>query len=222
MSPRLRELPPAYRPVERARAWGAEHLTAPELLAAVLQAPNGLELAYELLARFGLDGLARAGVEELCRVPGMGPTRAAAVKAALALGVRLAEEQVATRPKIRSPEDVADLVMADMGMLDHEELRVLLLDSRNQVQRIVTLYKGNVNTTVVRIGEIFRDAVRDNAPGIILVHNHPSGDPTPSPEDVCITAKAVEAGQMLNIQVLDHIIVGGRRFVSLRERGLGF
>ncbi len=215
----LRELPPDYRPVQRARLQGVAQMATPELRAAVLQAPDGLDLAYELLAEFGgLDGLMQASLEELQQVAGMGSARAVALQAALALGLRLVGEERPDR-RIRGPEDVAALCR-DMALLAQEELRVLLLDTRNRVQRKVTLYRGNVNTTVVRIAEVLREAVRDNAPGIILVHNHPSGDPDPSPEDVRVTAKVVEAGRLLDVEVLDHIIVGRGRFVSLRERGL--
>ncbi len=223
----IKDLPADLRPRERLIYAGPGALNDAELLAIILRTgrkgENVVQLAQRLLVTLdGLAGLARASVDELCQVPGLGHAKAAQVKAALELGKRLLVAAPSERPKITQPGDAANLVMADMELLDHEELRVLLLDIRNRVQRIVTLYKGNVNTTVVRIGEIFRAAVRDNAPGVILVHNHPSGDPTPSPEDVRITAKAVEAGKLLNIQVLDHLIIGRRRFVSLKERGLGF
>lgn len=223
----IKELPADLRPRERLLYAGPGSLNHAELLAIILrtgrQGENVIRLAERLLATFGgLGGLARATTEELCQVPGLGQAKVAQVKAALELGRRLLLEAPGERPKITAPEDAAGLVMAEMGLLAQEELRVMLLDTRNRVQRIVTLYRGNVNTTVVRVGEVFRPAVRDNAPSIILVHNHPSGDPTPSPEDVRITSKVVEAGRLLNIQVLDHLVIGRNRFVSLRERGLGF
>ena len=112
--------------------------------------------------------------------------------------------------------------MAEMSLLEQEHLRVVLLDTRNFVQRIVTVYIGSLNSAVVRVGELFRPAVKDNAAALIIAHNHPSGDPSPSPEDIRVTREVVKAGQLLDIQILDHIIIGRGRFVSLKERGLGF
>jgi DNA repair protein RadC len=109
-----------------------------------------------------------------------------------------------------------------MGMLDHEQLRIVLLDTKNRVQDIVTLYVGSLNTAVIRVGEVFKDALRRNMAAIVIVHNHPSGDPMPSPEDVRVTEKIVQAGELLNIDVLDHLVIGHGRYVSLKERGLGF
>ncbi len=123
---------------------------------------------------------------------------------------------------MRSPEDVANLLLAEMGLLQQEQLRVILLNTKNQVLGITEVYKGNVNTSLIRAGELFREAVRENCPAIIVVHNHPSGDPTPSPEDGKITEQIVEAGKLLNIEVLDHIVIGQQNYVSLREKGLGF
>ena len=123
---------------------------------------------------------------------------------------------------MRSPADVAGLLMVEMGYLEQEQLRVLLLNTRHQVVRQVVVYQGNVNASLVRVGELFREAVRDNATAVILCHNHPSGSPDPSPEDVALTRAAVQAGRLLDIEVLDHIVVGRGRYVSLRDRGLGF
>jgi len=138
------------------------------------------------------------------------------------LGRRLLIASPHDRPQIKSPADAANLVMFDMGLLDHEELRVILLDTKNHVLGIETVYKGNVNTSVIRTAELFREAVRRNCAAIIVVHNHPSGDPTPSPEDVRVTEQIDQAGKVLDIEVLDHLIVGQQRYVSLKERGLGF
>ena len=126
------------------------------------------------------------------------------------------------RPVINSPADAAELVKAELATLDHEELLVMLLDRRNGVRQIHRLYVGSVNSSQVRIGEIFKEAIRHNASAIIVVHNHPSLDPTPSPEDVAVTRAMVQAGKLLDVDVLDHLVIGGDRFVSLKERRLGF
>ena len=204
---------------------GPAALSEAEVVSLVLggRPEKALAEARALLARFGgLHGLLRANVSELAQEPGVGPARAAQVKAALELGRRLLLAPTEERLQIRSPEDVAALLMAEMGHLDQEQLRVLLLDTRHQVIRQVLVYQGSVNTSLVRIAEIFREAVRENAPAIVLAHNHPSQDPSPSPEDVALTREAITAGQLLSVELLDHLIVTQQRYVSLRERGLGF
>ncbi|HEY4667678.1 MAG TPA: DNA repair protein RadC, partial [Anaerolineales bacterium] len=135
---------------------------------------------------------------------------------------RLAAGNPEQRHAIQSPEHAAELLMYEMSALDQEYLKVLLLDTRNQLLRIVEVYHGSLNTSLIRISEVFRDAVRDNAAAIIVVHNHPSGDPSPSPEDIAVTRAIVEAGNLLDIEVLDHLIIGHGRYVSLKAKGLGF
>ena len=225
--PTIRDLPASERPRERLRERGAAALSSSELLAIILRtgAPseNVLALASRTLARFGgLAGLAKASFGELCSERGVGEAKAAQVKAALELGRRLLSTQPQERAAVHSPQDVANLVMAEMDLLDQEHLRVLLLNTKNQVLAMPEVYKGNVNSTLVRVGELFREAVREGCPALIVVHNHPSGDPTPSQDDVEMTRQMVEAGQLLGIDVLDHIVIGRQSFVSLRERGLGF
>jgi DNA repair protein RadC len=153
---------------------------------------------------------------------GIGDAKAAQLKAALELGRRLLVASPAERPQVRSPSDAAQLLMAEMSLLDQEHLRLILLDTKNYVLAIPTVYVGSLNTSLIRIGELFRYALRENCAVLIVVHNHPSGDPTPSPEDVIVTRRVVEGGQMLDIEVLDHLVIGNGRFVSLKERGLGF
>jgi len=126
------------------------------------------------------------------------------------------------RPAIHSPSDVANLLQYFIGSLDHEEMWVVNLDTRNRVMSFVALYKGSVNSSQVRVCEVFRQAIVDNSPAIIVAHNHPSGDPTPSPEDVSVTRAILQAGKLLDIDLLDHLVIGAGRFVSLKERGLGF
>jgi DNA repair protein RadC len=182
-----------------------------------------LDLATRLLIEFdGLGGLARASFSELSAVKGVGQAKAAQLKAGLEIGRRLLVAAPHERPQITSPADAANLLMLEMAHLEQEHLRVLLLDTKNRVQASPTIYKGNVNTSVIRIAELFREAIRHNSTAMIAVHNHPSGDPTPSPEDVQVTRHIVEAGNLLDIEVLDHLIIGQGRYVSLKERGLGF
>jgi len=223
LRPHVSALPIAEQPTCRLQHSGAGALSVAELLAALIQTPDALILSQELLVRFGYRGLLNASVSELCALHGIGPARAAQIKAALELGKRLLVTSPEEKPQIRSPADAANLLMPEMGSLEQEQLRVVLLDTRNRVIAIRTVYVGNLNTTVVRVGEIFHQAIKASAAAIIIVHNHPSGDPSPSPQDIAVTAQIVQAGQMLNIEVLDHLIIGNsHHFVSLKERGLGF
>ncbi|MCB0199901.1 MAG: DNA repair protein RadC [Caldilineae bacterium] len=223
----MHDLPEGERPRERLEHYGAGALSSAELLAIILRVGTGGEnvvrVAERLLARFeGLPGLAQATVSELCQEKGIGQAKAVQIKAALELGRRLLVTAPHERPQMRSPADAANLLMAEMSLLPQEHLRTVLLDTRNRVLSIPTIYVGSLNTAQVRVGEMFREAIRANCAGMIVVHNHPSGDPTPSPEDVQVTRMIVEAGSLLNIDVLDHLIIGRQRFVSLKERGLGF
>jgi DNA repair protein RadC len=223
----IRELPTSERPRERLRQAGPAALTTVELLAILLRTgtagENVVSLASRLLAQNrGLAGLARASWAELCACNGVGEAKAAQIKAALELGRRLQSLHPEERPLVSTPRDAALLVQAEMEALDQEELRVLLLSTKKQVAGSQTIYRGNVNAAVVRAAEVFRPAVRENCPCIIVLHNHPSGDPAPSPEDTLVTAKLLEAGRLLDIELIDHIILGKGRFVSLREQHVGF
>lgn len=225
--PTIKELPTTERPRERLRHYGAEALSTAELLAIILRTgvggQNVLELANSLLAQYGgLVGLARAGFAELCETRGIGPTKVTQLKAALELGRRLLIATPEARPQVRSPADAANLLMAEMSLLEQEHLRTLLLDTKNYVLGSPTIYVGSINTSLIRVAEIFREAIKANCAGIIVAHNHPSGDPTPSLEDVAVTEQLVAAGKLLDIEVLDHLIIGHQRYVSLKERGLGF
>lgn len=225
--PMIRDLPSDERPRERLQHYGPGSLSTAELLAILIRVGvegcSAVALGQRLLVQFGgLPGLAKAGFAELCDVHGLGPAKAAQLKAALELGRRLLVASPQERPRITSPADAANLLMLEMSLLEQEHLRVLLLDTKNNVLASPTVYKGSVHTSVVRIGELFRDAIKSNAAALILVHNHPSGDPTPSREDVRLTEQVVEAGKLLDIEVLDHLVIGQQRYVSLKERGLGF
>ena len=219
---KIRDLPKRERPVNRLREVGPKGVSTTELVACLLQNSDALHQAQELLVRFkGLPGLALASEAEIIQVEGIGPAQAARIKAALEVGHRVMTH-AEDRTQVRSPADAAQLLMAEMSLLEQEQLRLVLLDTKNYVIGIPTVYVGSLNTTLIRIGEMFRYALRENCAALIVVHNHPSGDPSPSPEDVIMTAKLVEAGQLLDIQVLDHLIIGQGRFVSMKERGLGF
>ncbi len=226
-NPTIKELPSSERPRERLLNYGVGALSTAELLAIILrtgvQDENVVRVAQRLLAGFGnLAGLAQAGTAELISEKGLGPAKVAQLKAALELGRRLLVEAPGERPQVRSPADAANLVMSEMDLLEQEQLRVMLLDTKNRVLATPTVYKGSLNTSLIRVGEVFREAIKANCASLIVLHNHPSGDPTPSPEDVAVTAQIVEAGKLLDVEVLDHLIIGRQRFVSLKERGLGF
>jgi len=223
----IRELPPVERPRERLAQRGAGGLTSAELVGLVwgsgARGRSAVDLATDALLRFdGLAGLSRADALELGTVAGVGPARAAQLQAAFELGRRLLADWPVGRWTIRSPRDLADRLVLQMGRLEREELRVVLLNTKNVVLRVTTAYQGNVSASLVRVGELFRDAVRLDASGVILVHNHPSGDPTPSPDDLHLTAEALAAGRLLDIDVLDHLVVGHDAWVSLRDRGVSF
>jgi len=223
----IHDMPAGERPRERLQHYGPEALSTAELMAILLRTgsrgENVLDLGTRLLSEFGgLGGLARATFSELSAVKGVGPAKAAQLKAGLEIGRRLLIAAPHERPQITSPADAANLLMLEMGHLEQEHLRVLLLDTKNCVLASRNVYKGNVNTSVIRIAELFRVAIRHNSTAMIIAHNHPSGDPTPSPEDVRVTRQIVEAGDLLDIEVLDHLIIGQGRYVSLKERGLGF
>ena len=226
--PMIRDMPQGERPRERLRDYGPKLLSNTELIAILLrtgiQGENVLAMSNRLLTHFkGLDGLGRSTFAELCAERGLSEAKTCQLMAALELGRRFISLAPQDRAVINSPQDVANLLQAEMAALEQEHLRVLLLNTKNQVLRTEEVYVGNVNSSIVRPAEVFRPAVRDNAPSIIIVHNHPSGDPTPSPEDVNITRELVAVGKLLSIELLDHLVIGsGGRYVSLNEKKLGF
>jgi len=225
--PMMRDFAREERPRERLIRLGERALSTTELLAILFRTgvggENVLRLAERVLTRFdGLPGLATATVAELTGVNGIGPAKAVELKAALEIGRRLMSTTPGERPAITSPADAANLLMSEMAFLEKEHLRLILLDTRNRVLKTPTLYVGSLNSSIVRIGELFRAAIKENAAAFIVVHNHPSGDPSPSPEDIRITREIARAGSLLGIDCLDHIVIGRNRYVSLKERGLGF
>ena len=223
----IRDIPRGERPRERLRQHGPAYLSNAELIAILLRTgligESVLNLAVRLLSHFqGLSGLGRASYGELSALKGISEAKACQIMAAMEIGRRLVSLHPEDRAIIQCPEDVANLLAAEMGSLEQEHLRVLLLDTKNHVTGVNEMYIGNVNSSVVRPAEVLRPAIRDNAVAIIVVHNHPSGDPTPSPEDVVITEALRSSGEMLGVELLDHIILAGQRHASLKEQGLGF
>ena len=226
--PMIRDLPQEERPRERLRQHGVKHLSNTELIAILLRTgmkgENVISLSSRVLTRLeGLAGLGRSTFSQLCAQRGLSEAKACQLLAAIELGRRFVSLAPEERAAVNSPQDVANLLMAEMAVLEQEHLRALLLNTKNEVLGIQEIYVGNVNSSVVRPAEVFRPAVRDNATSVIVVHNHPSGDPTPSHEDVAITRDLVEAGKMVAVELLDYLVIGsGNRFVSLKEAGLGF
>ncbi len=229
MAYRIRDWEESERPRERLARHGPQALSDAELLAILLRigvpGENAVALGRRLLQTFGgLVGLHAAPFAELKAQRGIGTAKAAQLQAALELGRRLAVALASqgARPRIETPEDAAALLVYEMSALEQEVLRVLVLDTRHHVLATVDVVRGSVNSAQVRVAEVFREAVRRNAVAILLAHNHPSGDPTPSPDDVALTRQMIQAGRLLEIEVLDHLIIGRGRFVSLRREGLAF
>ena len=223
----VKEMPEDERPRERLARVGPQALSSAELLAIILRTgvkgENVVTMASRLLAQYGgLAGLSRADLAQLGQEHGLGPAKASQLLAALELGRRLMAESPEERFQIRAPQDAANLLIPLIGHQEQEHFVVLYLDTRNRVMDREVLYKGSLNSSLVRIAEVFRGAIRRNCAAIIVAHNHPSGEPNPSPEDVALTRQLVEAGKLMEVEVLDHVIIGQSRFVSLRERGMGF
>lgn len=223
----IKELLPEDRPRERLKHFGASSLSNAELLAIIVNTGTKGEsvtaLAQRMLAEHGgFPGLLRLDYCELSDIHGISDAKAAKVQAALEIGKRLASMMGTERIQIQTPEDIVQLVGIEMAALSQEQLRVILLDTKHQMLAMKTVYQGSANQAPVRVSELFRDAVRQNAVAVVLVHNHPSGDPTPSGADIAMTADAVVAGKMLDIEVIDHMIIGQGRHASLKRLGLGF
>ena len=218
---RIKDIEESQRPRERLEMYGAEILTDAELLAILLRVgtkgSSAVQVGQRLLFQFeGLGGFQKATIQEMCRVEGVGKAKAVQIKAAIELGRRLSRLRSDDKIVISSPQDVASQVQYEMARLEQEELWVFLLDSRNQLLRIEQLYRGSLNSSSVRPAEIYKSGIRHNAASLIIVHNHPSGDPSPSPEDINLTRMLIEGGQMLELPILDHVIIGERGTASIK------
>lgn len=226
---KIREMPQDDRPREKLMARGASSLTNAELIAIMLRTglpgANAVEVAAQLLQRYqSLTDLSRCTVEEIADIPGIGPAKAVQLVAAFGLGQRLAQETFA-KEKIDTPKLVYRLLAAEMGGLHKESLRVLLLDTRYHLLRIQEVSLGSVNESIAHPRDVFRPAVIASAYAVIVVHNHPSGDPSPSQSDHSLTRRLAEAAELLQIKLLDHIIIGlpadGREpYFSFKEAGV--
>lgn len=242
---RIAELEASERPRERLVRLGAQALSNAELVAILLRTgtsgASALEIGQRLLALGQTDGmpperaagaagrnseqdlglryLVTCALDDLRRVPGVGLAKAVQIKAAVEFGRRIATASAA-RVAVRSPRDVSGLVMEEMRYLDREQFRIVLLDSKNQVLGLKVVSVGSLSSSIVHPREIFKEAITRSSAAVILVHNHPSGDPTPSQEDIDVTRRLVDAGRLLGIEVLDHIVVGDNRYVSFKEKGI--
>jgi DNA repair protein RadC len=224
---RITDLEETDRPRERLAQFGAQVLNDAELLAILLRVgvtgENAVQMGKRLLKDMnGISGLHRASFQDICQQKGLGLAKSAQIKAAIELGRRLKEREPEERSTIHTPQDAVALVSYEMSGLEQEELWVMLLDTRNRLISVEKIYRGSVNSSQVRVGELFKAAIRRNATQMIVMHNHPSGDPTPSPDDIALTRAIFEAGKLLDVDVLDHLIIGQARHISLKERGLGF
>jgi DNA repair protein RadC len=222
----MQSIPNQDRPRERLFANGAGALSNAELLAIILRTGSAQENVVHLCERIlseydGLSGLSQASTASLSEIKGLGEAKIAQLLAVLELSRRLTVYRTNDRPIVRTSADAAQL-MSDMATLTQEHVRVLLLDSGRHVVATPTVYMGTVNASVVRVSEVFREAITRNSPAIMLAHNHPSGDPAASPEDVELTRVICAAGKLLDIQVLDHLIIAQRGWISLKDLGLGF
>lgn len=213
------------RSKQRQASYTLEERTRDLKATEVLAITTGLtfEQAEETLAKAGgFHRLARLPEHTLLTLPHIGEKRAAQIRSMTEWAMLLSKHDNLDRVQMRCPADVANLLMLEMSLLEREELRVIGLDTKHNLLFEETIYKGSLNSAVIRVGEIFRRPVTQKCASIVLVHNHPSGDPTPSPEDVKVTNLIRETGEKLDIDVIDHLVIAGNRFVSLKERGLGF
>jgi DNA repair protein RadC len=220
----IRDVHIADRPRERLIRQGAESLSNQELIAILLRTGTKQEsvlvLANRILSSFDkIQDLKDATIEELMQVKGVGKAKAVQLLAAAEIGKRMYRKHSEGRYTIRSPEDAAAYLMTDMASLNQEHFVVLFLNVKNEILHKQTIFIGSLNSSIVHPREIFREAVKRSAASIIVAHNHPSGNPSPSPEDIEVTKRLIEAGSIMGIELLDHVIIGDHQFLSLKEKG---
>jgi DNA repair protein RadC len=220
----IRDFPQSERPRERLITDGPESLSNQELLAIILRTgtkdESVLQLSNRLLKKFeGLRMLKDATVEEITSIKGIGLAKAVQIIASLELGRRISRLQYDDRYVIRSPEDAAKYVMEDMRFLTQEHFVSVYLNTKNQVIHKKTVFIGSLNASIVHPREVYKEALKRSAASIICIHNHPSGDPTPSREDIEVTKRLAECGKIIGIELLDHLIIGEQKYVSLKEKG---
>ena len=227
---RIKDMPDLERPRERLAAQGAEALSPAELIAILLRTGlrgrSAIEVAHELIRQHGdLNALARASLEDLQKIKGIGRDKAVTLQAAFTLARRMARELRQPRPQLDQPAAVAEYMREEFRGKEVEEFHAVLLDTRRRLIRTERISTGTLDSAIVHAREVFRGAIGANASAIVLMHNHPSGDPTPSKADITVTRDLIRAGQLLKIEVLDHVILGERRadrerdFFSLKEHG---
>jgi len=221
----IKDLPTDERPRERLVKYGAEALSNAELLAIILrvgtQQYSAIGMAEHLLSRFeGLKGIASAGIEDLSEIKGLGTAKATQIKAMVELGKRLASSTGPSRATIRSPQDAADILMPELRDQPQERFKAIFLNNKTEVLKVRTITIGSMDCSMITPRELFREGLSGNCASVIIAHNHPSGDPMPSKEDIDVSKRLVQAGQMIGIEVLDHVIIGDGRWISLKERGL--
>ena len=221
----IKDLPADERPRERLVKYGPAVLSNAELLAIILrvgtQEYSAIGLAEHMLGKFdGLKGIATASIEGLSSIKGLGTVKATQIQAMVELGKRLAISAGDTRQTIRSPQDAADLLMPELRFETKEHFKGIFLNTKNEVLKTKTITIGSLDASLITPRELFRDAISMSSASMIIAHNHPSGDPAPSREDIEVSKRLIQAGQMIGIEILDHVIIGDNRWVSLKERGL--
>jgi DNA repair protein RadC len=223
---RVKDLPISERPYEKLEKWGPSSLSDAELLAIIIKSGSKKERSIELAQRIlgikkqGIRGIYDLTLEELQQVSGIGRVKSIQIKAIAELSKRISKNKAAEKVKISSPSSIASLYMEELRYLHQEHLKIVFLDTKNQIISDKFLTVGTVNASLINPREVFIESLKHNAVHIILLHNHPSGDPTPSKEDILITKRIIEAGNIIGIQLLDHIVIGDGNYISLKERGI--
>ncbi|NMB26871.1 MAG: DNA repair protein RadC [Tissierellia bacterium] len=222
----IKDLPLNERPREKLSKYGVNSLSNAELIAVIIRTGQREDTAIDLANRIlsidssGIGFLSHATMEELKKIKGIGNCKAAQLLAAIELGKRISSQGVEDKLKINSPSVIVELLMEEMRYLKKEHFKIAILDTKNQIISIENISIGNLNASIVHPREVFNIAIKRSANSIILIHNHPSGDPTPSTEDINITHRLIEAGNIIGIKVLDHIIIGDNKHISFKQRNI--